>query len=216
MWEVTKIESKDGNIYEVDGKRYRELTKEPAVGDTVLIVNAWGGGDGYEDGDVHRLTEIKSYDPEEVNAVMFVDREGEDNDLKLDEFVIVEAIESETLTPLPCLSDILDGIKATQTRLVERTEENHRNILTFSQMAESARNGASKAIGGVNALDEQLDLVRADIVFLDEKIDELKETVEGRNVTPITINIENLNVSGTESLKEFIERVAKGCGSGVM
>ncbi|HFK1717441.1 hypothetical protein [Bacillus cereus] len=216
MAEVTKIESKDGNIYEVNGKRYRELTKGPEVGDTVLIDNAWGGGDGYEDGDVHRLTEIKSYDPEEVNAVMFVDREGEDNYLKLNEFVIVEPIESETLAPLPCLSDILDDIKTKLTRLEERTEENHRNIITFSQMAESARSDVSKAVGGVNALDEQLDLVREDIVFLDEKIDELKESVEGRNVTPITINIENLNVSGTESLKEFIERIAKGCGSGVM
>ncbi|MHA4153218.1 hypothetical protein [Bacillus cereus] len=216
MAEVTKIESKDGNIYEVNGKRYRELTKGPEVGDTVLIDNAWGGGGGYEDGDVHRLTEIKSYDPEEVNAVMFVDREGEDNYLKLDEFVIVEPIESETLTPLPCLSNILNDIKTKLTRLEERTEENHRNVLTFSQMAESARSDASKAIGGVNALDEQLDLVREDIVYLDEKIDELKETIEGRNVTPITIKIENLNVSGTESLKEFIERIAKGCGSGVM
>lgn len=107
-------------------------------------------------------------------------------------------------------------IKRDLIRLEERTEENHRNILTFSQMAESARSDASKAVGGVNALDEQLDLVREDIVFLDEKIDELKETVEGRNVTPITINIENLNISGTESLKEFIERIAKGCGRGVM
>lgn len=216
MAEVTKVESKDGNIYEVNGKRYRELTKGPEVGDTVLIDNAWGGGDGYEDGDVHRLTEIKSYDPEEVNAVMFVNREGEDNYLKLNEFVIVEPIESETLAPLPCLSDILDDIKTKLTRLEERTEENHRNIITFSQMAESARSDVSKAVGGVNALDEQLDLVRQDIVYLDEKIDELKEAVEGRNVTPITINIENLNVSGTESLKEFIERIAKGCGSGVM
>lgn len=216
MAKITKIESKDGNIYEVNGNRYRELTKGPEVGDAVLIVNAWGGGDDYEDGDVHRLTEIKSYDPEEVNAVMFVDREGEDNYLKLDEFVIVEPIESETPDSLPCLSDILDDIKTKLTRLEERTEENHRNILTFSQMAESARSDASKAVGGINALDEQLDLVREDIVFLDEKIDELKETVEGRNVTPITINIENLNISGTESLKEFIERIAKGCGRGVM
>ncbi|MGN4664759.1 hypothetical protein ACTFRP_02495 [Bacillus cereus group sp. MYBK234-1] len=108
-------------------------------------------------------------------------------------------------------------IKRDLIRLEERIEENHRNILTFSQMVESARSDASKAIGGVNALDEQLDLVREDIVFLDEKIDELKETVEGRAVTPsITINIENFNVSGTESLKYFIERIAKGCGSGVM
>ncbi|WIL49623.1 hypothetical protein QP042_13700 [Bacillus bombysepticus] len=216
MAEVTKIESKDGNIYEANGKRYRELTKGPEVGDTVLIVNAWGGGDGYEDGDVHRLTKIQSYDPEEVNAVMFVDREDEDNYLKLNEFVIVEPIESETPAPLTCLSDILDDIKTKLTRLEERTEENHRNILTFSQMAESARSDASKAVGGVNALDEQLELVREDIVFFDEKIDNLKETVEGRNVTPITINIENLNISGTESLKDFIERIAKGCGRGVM
>ncbi|HFR4182619.1 hypothetical protein P5815_02970 [Bacillus cereus] len=97
------------------------------------------------------------------------------------------------------------------TRLEERTEENHRNILTFSQMTESARSDASKAIGVVNALDEQLELVREDIVFLDAKIDELKETVEGRNVTPsIYINIQNLNVSGTELLKDLIERIAKG------
>ncbi|PED28701.1 hypothetical protein CON13_29000 [Bacillus cereus] len=216
MAEVTKIESKDGNIYEVNGKRYRELTKYPVVGDTVLIVDAWEDGEGYDEGEVHTLTRILSYDPEDVNAVRFVDKEGRDNCLKIGEFVIVEPIERETPDPLPCLSDILDDIKTKLTHLEERTEENHRNILTFSQMAESARSDASKAIGGVNALDEQLDLVREDIVFLDEKIDELKESVEGRNVTPITINIENLNVSGTESLKEFIERIAKGCGSGVM
>ncbi|PFS24365.1 hypothetical protein COK46_01760 [Bacillus thuringiensis] len=216
MAEVTKIESKDVNIYEVDGKRYRELTKYPVVGDTVLIVDAWEDGEGYEEGEVHTLTRILSYDPEDVNAARFVDKEGRDNCLKIGEFVIVEPIESETPAPLPYLSDILDDIKTKVTRLEERTEENHRNILTFSQMAESARSDASKAIGGVNALDEQLELVREDIVFLDEKIDELKESVEGRNVTPITINIENLNVSGTESLKEFIERIAKGCGSGVM
>ncbi|PFN86375.1 hypothetical protein COJ67_16635 [Bacillus thuringiensis] len=216
MAEVNKIESKDGNIYEVDGKRYRELTKYPVVGDTVLIVDACEDGEGYEEGEVHTLTRILSYDPEDVNAVRFVDKEGRDNCLKIGEFVIVEPIERETPDPLPCLSDILDDIKTKLTRLEERTEENHRNIITFSQMAEFARSDASKAVGGVNALDEQLDLVRQDIVFLDEKIDELKETVEGRNVTPITINIENLNVSGTESLKEFIERIAKGCGSGVM
>ncbi|MGF1433290.1 hypothetical protein ACQUW6_03400 [Bacillus thuringiensis] len=108
-------------------------------------------------------------------------------------------------------------IKRDLIRLEERTEENHRNILTFSQMAESTRSDTSKAIGGVNALDEQLELVREDIVFLDEKIDELKESVEGRNIAPsITINIENFNVSGTESFKDFIERIAKGCGNGVM
>lgn len=211
MAEVTKIESKDGNIYEANGKRYRELTKYPVVGDTVLIVDAWEDGEGYEEGEVHTLTRILSYDPEDVNAVRFVDKEGRDNCLKIGEFVIVEPIESETPAPLPYLSDILDDIKTKVTRLEERTEENHRNILTFSQMAESARSDASKAIGGVNALDEQLELVREDIVFLDEKIDELKETIEGRAVTPpITINIENLNISGTESLKDFIERIAKG------
>lgn len=217
MAEITKIESKDGNIYEVDGKRYRELTKYPVVGDMVLIVDAWEDGEGYEEGEVHTLTRILSYDPEDVNAVRFVDKEGRDNCLKIGEFVIVEPIESETPAPLPYLSDILGDIKTKLTRLEEHTEENHRNILTFSQMAESARSDASKAVGGVNALDEQLDLVREDIVYLDEKIDELKETVEGRNITPsITINIENLNISGTESLKDFIERIAKGCGRGVM
>ncbi|MRD36488.1 hypothetical protein GH882_11040 [Bacillus thuringiensis] len=217
MADVTKIESKDGNIYEVDGKRYRELTKYPVVGDRVLIVDAWEDGEGYEEGEVHTLTRILSYDPEDVNAVRFVDKEVRDNCLKIGEFVIVEPIERETSAPLPCLSDILNDIKTKLTRLEERTEENHLNILTFSQMAESARSDASKAIGGVNALDEQLDLVREDIVFLDEKIDELKETVEGRVGAPsITINIENFNVSGTESLKYFIERIAKGCGTGVM
>ncbi|PFS88259.1 hypothetical protein [Bacillus thuringiensis] len=207
MAEVTKIESKDGNIYEVDGKRYRELKKEPVVGDMVLIVNAWGGGDGYEVGDVHRLTEIKSYDPEEVNAVMFVDREGEDNYLKLDEFVIVEPIESETPDPLPCLSDILDDFKTKLTRLEERTEENHRNILTFSQMAESARSDASKAVGGVNALDEQLDLVREDIVFLDEKVSVLEESLKQRPAAPIVINIGNLYVSDSKSIKTIAEEL---------
>lgn len=217
MADVTKIECKDGNIYEVEGKRYRELTKYPVVGDMVLIVDAWEDGEGYEEGEVHTLTTILSYDPEDVNAVRFVDKEGRDNCLKIGEFVIVEPTESETPNPMPYLSDILDDIKTKLIRLAERTEENHRNIITFSQMAESARSDASKAVGGVNALDEQLDLVREDIVFLDEKIDELKETVEGRNITPsIIINIENLNISGTESLKDFIERIAKGCGRSVM
>ncbi len=45
-------------------------------------------------------------------------------------------------------------IKRDLIRLEEHTEENHCNILTFSQMAKSARSDASKAIGGVNTLDE--------------------------------------------------------------
>ncbi|PRT13211.1 hypothetical protein C6352_02360 [Bacillus thuringiensis] len=212
MADVIKIESKDGNIYEVDGKRYRELMKGPEVGDTVLVVKPQQSID-YGEGDVLILTSVNV----ERGDYGFVDKVGDENGLYRDEFIVVEPIESETLAHLPCLSDVLDDIKTKLTRLEERTEENHRNIVTFSQMAESARSDASKAVGGVNALDEQLDLVREDIVYLDEKIDELKETVEGRNFTPsITINIENLNISGTESLKEFIERIAKGCGSGVM
>ena len=212
MADVTKIESKDGNIYEVDGKRYRELTKEPEVGDTVLIVDKDRGSIGYEEG--------KTYEVADTYRDGCIDILDEDNDtsyvLEL-EFVIVELIESENSEPLPSMLDILDDIKTKVTRLEERTEENHRNVLTFSQMAESARSDASKAIGGVNALDEQLDLVREDIVYLDEKIDELKELVEGRNIAPpITINIETLNISGPESLKEFIERIAKGGGRGVM
>ncbi|KEK22490.1 hypothetical protein [Bacillus gaemokensis] len=207
MAEITKIESKDGNIYEVDGKRYRELTKYPVVGDTVLIVDAWEDGEGYEEGEVHTLTRILSYDPEDVNAVRFVDKEGRDNCLKIGEFVIVEPIESETPAPLPYLSDILDDIKTKLTRLAERTEENHRNIITFSQMAESARSDASKAVGGVNALDEQLDLVREDIVFLDGKIDELTATRAPQN---ITINIANINVLDIESAKAIVESFTKG------
>ncbi|MEI4615181.1 hypothetical protein [Bacillus cereus] len=215
MADVIKIESKDGNIYEVDGKRYRELSKEPAVGDTVLVVNAGYSLGGYSDGDILTVAEYFSEDDSTYESI--IAKEEGSACLLRDEFVIVEPIESEPPTALPYLPDILDDIKTKVTRLEERTEENHRNILTFSQMTESARSDASKAVGGVNALDEQLDLVREDIVFLDEKIDELKETIEGRAVTPpITINIENLNISGTESLKEFIERVAKGCGSGVM
>ncbi|UIJ64477.1 hypothetical protein LW858_15890 [Bacillus cereus] len=202
MAEVTKIETKDGNIYEVDGKRYRELSKEPAVGDTVLIVNPLDNLD-YDYGDVFPIVGITS----EENTYDFIDNNGDENGAWRSEFVIVEPISNITES---------NELSRKLTRLAERTEENHHNIITFSQMAESARSDASKAVGGVNALDEQLDLVREDIVFLDEKIDELKETVEGRNVTPITINIENLNISGTESLKEFIERIAKGCGRGVM
>ncbi|WP_157349622.1 hypothetical protein [Bacillus sp. EE-W1] len=212
MADVTKIECKDGNIYEVNGKRYRELSKEPAVGDTVLIVNARASFDKYKEGDTLELDRVNGMGVEVDACSATGNEEGFIHD---DEFVIVEPCEGET--PTPYLSDILDAIKTKLTRLEERVNENHRNILTFSQMAESARSDASKAIGGVNALDEQLELVREDIVFLDEKIDELKETVEGCNVTPsITINIENFNVSSAESLKEFIERIAKGCGNGVM
>ncbi|EOQ07780.1 hypothetical protein [Bacillus cereus] len=203
MAEITKIESKDGNIYEVDGKRYRELTKEPAVGDTVLIVNPLDNLD-YNYGDVFPIVGTTS----EENTYDFIDNKGDINGAWRSEFVVVEPISNITES---------NEISRKVTRLEERTEENHRNILTFSQIAESARSDASKAIGSVNALDEQLELVREDIVFLDEKIDELKETVTGRNTTPsIYINIENLNISGTESLKEFIEKIAKGCGRGVM
>ncbi|MGI2771685.1 hypothetical protein ACRS53_22710 [Bacillus cytotoxicus] len=208
MAEIVKIESKDGNIYEVDGKRYRELTKEPAIGDTVLVVDAWEDGEGYEEGEVHTLTKILSRNHEDVNAVRFVDKEGRNNYLKLSEFVIVEPIESETPSHLPYLSDILDDIKTKLTRLEERTEENHRNILTFSQTAESARSDASKAIGGVNALDEQLDLVREDFVFLDEKIDELKETTQTQG-TPQNITI-NINVLDIGSAKAIVESFTKG------
>ncbi|AWC34905.1 hypothetical protein JC777_14720 [Bacillus cytotoxicus] len=121
---------------------------------------------------------------------------------------MVEPIESETPAHLPYLSDILDDIKTKLTRLEERTEENHRNILTFSQTAESARSDASKAIGGVNALDEQLDLVREDIVFLDEKIDELKETTQTQG-TPQNITI-IINVLDIGSAKAIVESFTKG------
>ncbi|EOO20002.1 hypothetical protein [Bacillus cereus] len=207
MAEVTKIECKDGNIYEVEGKRYRELSKEPAVGDTVLIVDAISSYGKYKDGDVMTIDRVRSYGVEIDTCSV----EGNIGGLILNnEFVFIEPIGKSIVQETDQLSRKIN-------RLEERTEENHRNILTFSQMAESARSDASKAVGGVNALDEQLDLVREDIVFLDEKIDELKESMKECSNTPsITINIENFNVSGTESLKEFIERIAKGCGSGVM
>ncbi|TKH55940.1 hypothetical protein FC677_16135 [Bacillus cereus] len=205
MAEITKIESKDGNIYEVDGKRYRELSKEPTVGDIILIVDMDEGSWGYSEGSSYEVLNVYSGDGCDV-----LDDDGDENYISRNEFVIVEAIEKSIVQET-------DQLSRKVTRLEECTEENHRNIITFSQMAESARSDASKAVGGVNALDEQLDLVRENIVFLDEKIDELKETVEGRVGAPsITINIENLNISGTESLKEFIERIAKGCGRGVM
>ena len=207
MADVTKIESKDGNIYEVGGKRYRELTKEPAVGDTVLIIDAISSYGKYKDGDVMAIDRVHSYGVEIDTCSV----EGNVGGLILNnEFVIVESIEKSIVQET-------DQLSRKVTRLEERTEENHRNILTFSQMAESARSDASRAIGGVNALDEQLELVREDIVFLDEKIDELKETMKVQGTTQnITINIENLNISGAESFKDFIERIAKGCGNGVM
>ncbi|WP_225893360.1 hypothetical protein [Bacillus toyonensis] len=96
------------------------------------------------------------------------------------------------------------------TRLAERIEENHRNIVTFSQMAESARSDASKAVGGVNALDEQLDLVREDIVYLDEKVSAIEEALKQRPVTPITINVANINVLDIESAKTIAESLTKG------
>lgn len=95
-------------------------------------------------------------------------------------------------------------IKRDLIRLEERIEENHRNVLTFSQMVEFARSDASKAIGGVNALDEQLDLVREDIVFLDEKVSALEKTRSPQNITI------NINVLDIESAKAIVESVMKG------
>ncbi|HHK5534607.1 TPA: hypothetical protein ACQUHH_003062 [Bacillus mobilis] len=163
MTEVAKIESKDGIIYEVNGKKYRELSKEPAVGDVVLIVNPQQSID-YEKGDVLILTDANV----ELRDYGFVDKVGDENGLYRDEFVIVEPIEQADGREYDSLSQKL-------TRLELRTKENHRNILTFSQMSESARSDASKTIGDVNALDEQLELVREDIVFLDEKVSALEE-----------------------------------------
>ncbi|PGY46865.1 hypothetical protein [Bacillus thuringiensis] len=204
MAEIIKIESKDGNIYEVDGKRYRELTKEPVVGDTVLIVNARASFDKYKDGDTLELDRVNGMGVEVDACSAAGNEEGFIHD---DEFVIVEPIERETPAPLPCLSDILNDIKTKLTRLEERTEENHRNIVTFSQMAESARSDASKAVGGVNALDEQLDLVREDIVFLDEKVSALEESLKQRFAAPIVINIENLYVSDSKSIETIAEEL---------
>ncbi|MDA1545838.1 hypothetical protein [Bacillus cereus group sp. TH253LC] len=119
----------------------------------------------------------------------------------------VTKIDSEESITRPSIYDVLDEIKTKQTRLEERIEENHRNILTFSQMAESARSDASKAIGGVNALDEQLELVREDIVFLDEKVSALEEAKLPQN---ITINIANINVLDLESVKALVESITKG------
>ncbi|MGG1152359.1 hypothetical protein [Bacillus wiedmannii] len=98
----------------------------------------------------------------------------------------------------------VNQIKRDLIRLEERAEENHRNILTFSQMTESARSDASKAIGGVNALDEQLDLIREDIVFLDEKVSALEEMNPPQNITI------NINVLDIESVKAIVESITKG------
>lgn len=201
MADVTKIESKDGNIYEVDGKRYRELSKEPVVGDIVLIIADEDSYGKYENGDVLTVDRVDSMGVE----IDVCSTEGNPEGFIANcEFVIVEPCESETPTPLPYLSDILDGIKTKLTHLEERTEENHRNILTFSQMAESARSDASKAIGGVNALDEQLDLVREDIVYLDEKVSALEEAKSPQNITI------NINVLDIESAKAIVESLTKG------
>ncbi|MDA2116725.1 hypothetical protein PDN31_15355 [Bacillus cereus] len=190
MADVTKIESKDGNIYEVDGKRYRELSKEPAVGDSVLIVNPLDNLD-YDYGDGFPIVGITS----EENTYDFIDNKGDENGAWGSEFVIVEPISNITES---------NELSRKLIRLEERTEENHRNIITFSQMAESARSDASKAIGGVNALDEQLELVREDIVFLDEKVSTLEEAKLPQNITI------NINVLDVESAKAIVESITKG------
>lgn len=118
MAEVTKIETKDENIYEVDGKRYRELSKEPAVGDTVLIVNPLDNLD-YDYGDVFPIVGITS----EENTYDFIDNNGDENGAWRSEFVIVEPISNITES---------NELSRKLTRLAERTEEKHRNILTFS------------------------------------------------------------------------------------
>lgn len=203
MTDVIKIESKDGNIYEVDGKRYRELTKEPTVGDTVLIVDGRPAKlQSYSDGSILTVVEVDG-----GSDIYVEESEAEDIVICTDEFVIVELIESETSVTRPSVIEVLDDTKTTQTRLAERTEENHRNILTFSQMAESARSDASKAVGVVNALDEQLDLVREDIVFLDEKVSVLEESLKQRPAAPIVINIENLYVSDSKSIETIAEEL---------
>ncbi|WP_242264905.1 hypothetical protein [Bacillus cereus group sp. BfR-BA-01422] len=192
MADVTKIESEDGNIYEVDGKRYRELSKEPAIGDVVLVIRPQQSID-YEEGDVLTLTDANV----ELGDYGFVDKVGDENGLYRDEFVIVEPIEEIVEQAVGREFDSL-------SRIVTRLEENHRNILTFSQMAESARSDASKAIGGVYALDEQLEFVREDIVFLDEKVSALEEAKPPRNITI------NINVLDIESAKAIVESITKG------
>jgi hypothetical protein len=198
MADVTKIESKDGNIYEVDGKKYRELTKEPVVGDMVLIVKPQQSIN-YGEGDVLILTDVNV----EMGDYGFVDKVGDENGLYRNEFVIVEPIE-EIIEQ--AVGREFDSLSRKINRLAERTEENHRNIITFSQMAESARSDSSKAIGGVNALDEQLELVREDIVFLDEKVSALEEAKPSQNITI------NINVLDIESAKAIVETITKGRG----
>lgn len=189
MAEVTKIESKEGNIYEVGGKKYLELSKGPKNGDKILVIyGVPNGAKTYKDGDV--LT-VLSHDSDGDIYIQEPDADGDI--LWSTEFVIVELIEQETVQ-----------LSRKITRLEERTEENHRNILTFSQMAESARNDASKAIGGVNTLDEQLELVREDIVFLDEKVSALEEAKPPQNITI------NINISSVDMAKAIVESFTKG------
>ncbi|WP_240514124.1 hypothetical protein [Bacillus wiedmannii] len=164
--------------------------KEPVVGDTVLIVNPRENLD-YDYGDVFPIVGITS----EENTYDFIDNKGDENGVWRDEFVAIE--------PISITAESTELIRKL-TRLEERTEENHRNILTFSQMAESARSDASKAIGGVNALDEQLDLVREDIVYLDEKVSALEETRSPQNITI------NINVLDIESARAIVESITKG------
>ncbi|MED1088318.1 hypothetical protein [Bacillus mycoides] len=193
MAEVTKIESKDGNIYEVNRKKYRELDKVPDCGDKILVVNGSpSGSKTYKNGDV--LTVLRH---DSDGDVYIQEPDANEDILWSTEFVIVEPIEGT-----------IEQLSRKITRLEERTEENHRNILTFSQMAESARSDVSKAIGGVNALDEQLELVREDIVFLDEKVSALEDMKPPQN---ITINIANINVLDVESAKAIVESITKGC-----
>lgn len=192
MTEITKFESKDGIIYKVDGKQYRELERDVVIGDILLIADAEPNDDQhYENGDIFTLERLDSdgdarvQDPMELNIIC------------KSEFVIVEPIEATPELETAQLSRKL-------TRLEERVEENHRNILTFSQMAESARSDTSKAIGGVNALGEQLELVREDIVFLDEKLSKLEEAEKSQNITI------NINVLDIESAKVIVESITRG------
>ncbi|WP_026593020.1 hypothetical protein [Bacillus sp. UNC437CL72CviS29] len=192
MADVTKFESKDGNIYEVDGKKYRELSKELAVGDTVLIVDMDEWSWGYSEGSSYEVLQVYSGDGCDV-----LDDDGDENYISRSEFVIVEPIEKSFVQETAQLSRKV-------TRLEERTEENHRNILTFSQTAESARSDASKAIGGVNSINEQLELVREDIMFLDEKLSKLETVDKPQNITI------NINVLDIESAKAIVESITKG------
>ncbi|KZE04147.1 hypothetical protein B4117_4317 [Bacillus mycoides] len=53
-------------------------------------------------------------------------------------------------------------------------------------------------------VDEQLELVREDIVFLDEKVSALEGTKPTQNITI------NINVLDIESAKAIVESVTKG------